>query len=453
MSNHVRGMKPASSAVFHNGTRRRKIVRPAPWIITVRASRRKASATFASTGGRPLFPRYAGPFEIAAEYEVQVHPLAQSGGADLGQLDFCGEIFPGKPQDREHVDLALFELLPAEFHGVGTARNRVGQRAFAFAQVVIACESVFHVFERSQRGTHVACRGGFLLGGAKILRSLKFTAEENRLRNPGSQTPDDGIERADRVELRGSESTRGAKHKARQARGASLVHPMKGCCETALTGDEVWPAFENLRGQTGRHAFWLSGEGTSHLKSADGVAARDDLDRADRLRPCRLRGVECILRGGGARLDLRHIKVAREPLLFPHVGELRVLLVEIESFLRVGFLLRCLDGREIRARHGGGKRLPGKFVVGFQRAAFSLRGSFFRANAAPYICLPCGAGGDAIHPALRCFIRARVEASAAAVLRSRAPEVRRVDVATDVAAKSLPLALAQSLHRDPWVER
>src|SRR5438046_7184436 len=200
MSNHVRDMKPASSAVFHNGRRRRTIVRPAPWIITVRASRRKASTTFASMGGRPLFPRYAGPFEIAAKRQVQVHAFAQAGGADLGQLDFCGEIFPGKPQDREHVDLALFELLPAEFHGVGTARNRVGQRAFAFAQVVIACESVFYVFERSQRGAHVACRGGFLLGGAKILRSLKFTAEENRLSDPGSQTPDDGIERADRVE-------------------------------------------------------------------------------------------------------------------------------------------------------------------------------------------------------------------------------------------------------------
>src|SRR5438046_1600046 len=228
---------------------------------------------FASMSGRPLFPRYAGPFEIAAKRQVQVHAFAQAGGADLGQLDFCGEIFPGKPQDREHVDLALFELLPAEFHGVGTARNRVSQRAFAFAQVVIACESVFHVFERSHRGAHVACRGGFLVGGAKILRSLKFTAEENRLSDPGSQTPDDGIERADRVELRGSESTRAAKHKARQARGASLVHPMKGCCETALTGDEVRPAFENLRGQTGRHAFWLSGEGRSHVSSASGIGA------------------------------------------------------------------------------------------------------------------------------------------------------------------------------------
>src|SRR5436309_13615559 len=340
-------MKPASYAVFHNGRRRRIIVRPAAWIITVRASRRKASATFASMGGRPLFPRYAGPFEIAAEYEVQVHPLAQSGGADLGQLDFWGEIFPGKPQGREHVDLALFELLPAEFHGVGTARNRVGQRAFAFAQVIIACESVFHVFERSQRGAYVACRGGFLLCGAKILRSLKFTAEENRLRDPGSQTPDDGIERADRVELRSSESAPGAEHKARQARGASLVHPMKGCCETALTGDEVRPAFENLRRQTGGHAFRLPGKGTSHVKPARGIATRDDLDRADCLRPCLLRGVECLLRAGGARPDLRNIKVAREPLLFAHVGELRILLVEIESFLRVGFLLRGLDGREI----------------------------------------------------------------------------------------------------------
>ena len=41
---------------------------------------------------------------------------------------------------------------------------------------------------------------------------------------------------------------------------------------------------------------------------------------------------------------------------------------------------------------------------------------------------------------------------AAAVLRSPAPEGRRINVATDVATKSLSLALAQSLHRDPRVK-
>src|SRR5216110_1921924 len=131
-----------------------------------------------------------------------------------------------------------------------------------------------------------------------------------------------------------------------------------------------------------------------------GIATRDDLDRADCLRPCLLRGVECLLRAGRARPDLRNIKVAREPLLFAHVGELRILLVEIESFLGVGFLLRRLDGGEVRARHGSGEGLPRKFVVGFQRAAFSFCGGFFRANASPHICLPCGAGGYAIYPAL-----------------------------------------------------
>ncbi len=51
------------------------------------------------------------------------------------------------------------------------------------------------------------------------------------------------------------------------------------------------------------------------------------------------------------------------------------------------------------------------------------------------------------------MIRAGVESGAAGVLRSRAPEARRIDAATDVAAKSLTLALAQALHRDPRVER
>src|SRR5207237_10309217 len=89
---------------------------------------------------------------------------------------------------------------------------------------------------------------------------------------------------------------------------------------------------------------------------------------------------------------------AREPRRCAHAGELGVLLVEIESFLRVGFLLRGLDGREVRARHGSGERLPGKFVIGFQSTAFSLGGGFLRANAPPNVGLPCGAGGDPIYP-------------------------------------------------------
>src|SRR5207249_430795 len=123
-------------------------------------------------------------------------------------------------------------------------------------------------------------------------------------------------------------------------------HPMKGRCEAALTCDEVRTAFEKLRGQTGGHAFRLPGEGTSHLKPARGIAAGDNFDRADRLRTRLLRGVERILGAGGTRLDLRHVEVAREALLFAHVGEFRILLVDTKCLLRVSFLLRGLDCRE-----------------------------------------------------------------------------------------------------------
>ena len=97
---------------------------------------------------------------------------------------------------------------------------------------------------------------------------------------------------------------------------------MKGSGEAALAGDEVRAAFEDLRGQTGGHGPRLAGEGTSHIKPAGRVAAGHDLDGADRLRPRRLCGVERILGGGGARLDLRNVEVAREALLFAHVSEL-----------------------------------------------------------------------------------------------------------------------------------
>src|SRR4030095_6450021 len=233
------------------------------------------------------------------ERQVQVHTFAEAGGTDLSELDFRSEVLPGKAQDGEHVDLALFELLPAEFHGVSTARNRVGQGALAFAQIRIAGESIFYIFECAQRGTHIACGSGFLLGGTEILRSLKFTTKENWLSDPTGETTDEGIKSADRVERRGSEPARGAKHKARQARCARLVHPTKGSGEAALARDEVWPAFEDLRRQTGGHAFRLPGKGTSHIKPAGRVAAGHHLHRAGRLRPRGPGGGEGNLAGGG----------------------------------------------------------------------------------------------------------------------------------------------------------
>jgi len=78
-------------------------------------------------------------------------------------LDFCGQVFTGETQDSEHVDLALFELLSTEFHGVGTARNRVGQRAFAFAQVVVIGQCIFDILERAQGDADILRCGGFLL--------------------------------------------------------------------------------------------------------------------------------------------------------------------------------------------------------------------------------------------------------------------------------------------------
>src|SRR4029077_9345014 len=146
--------------------------------------------------------------------------------------------------------------------------------------------------------------GGFLLGGAEILCSLKFTAKENRLRDPTGETPDECIERAAAVEVRSSDSTRGADHKAWQASSACLVYPVKSGGETTRASDEVGTAFQDLRGHTGGHGSWLTGEGTSHIEPAGRVATGDDLDGADGLRPRRLCGVQCILGGGGARLDL-----------------------------------------------------------------------------------------------------------------------------------------------------
>src|SRR5215467_9009967 len=115
---------------------------------------------------------------------------------------------------------------------------------------------------------HVTCSGGFLLGGAKILGSLQFAAEENRLSDPAGESPEKSIECPDGVEVRGSQSAAGTKHKPRQARGASLVHSMKCGSETAFAGDEIGPAFENLCRQTGGDGSRLGGERASHIKSA-----------------------------------------------------------------------------------------------------------------------------------------------------------------------------------------
>ena len=69
-----------------------------------------------------------------------------------------------------------------------------------------------------------------------------------------------GIEHTDAVELRGAHSADGADRKTRQARGAGFVHAMKRGGETALGGDHIGPAFEDLRGQTGGHGSRLAGK-------------------------------------------------------------------------------------------------------------------------------------------------------------------------------------------------
>src|SRR5437016_6487697 len=102
---------------------------------------------------------------------------------------------------------------------------------------------------------------------------------------------------------------------------------MKSGGEAALAADEIRPALEDLRGQTGGHTSWLTGEGTSHIKPSGRVAAGYHLDRADGLRPRLLCSVQCIFGGGCARLDLRHVEVARKALLRSeeHTSELQSL--------------------------------------------------------------------------------------------------------------------------------
>src|SRR3954470_10514890 len=249
---------------------------------------------------RNLFCQHARSFEITAEGEIQIHTFTEAGSADLSELDFRYEIFSGETQDGEHVDLALLELLSAERHRFSTAGNYSAKRAFAFAQIVITRECIFHFLKRAQRVAYVNRGRGFLLGGTQILRSLEFTAKENRLRDPAGETPDEGIERADPVKVRGSESTCGAEHKSREPRGTRLVYPVKRGGETALAGDEVWATFEDLRGHTGGNASWLAGERPSHIKFSGGIATGDDLNSANCLRPRGLCGVERILGGGVA---------------------------------------------------------------------------------------------------------------------------------------------------------
>src|SRR3954463_7803476 len=273
---------------------------------------------------RSLFRQHARPFEITAKSEIQIYTFAEAGSADLSELDFRYEIFSGETQDGEHVDLALLELLSAERHRLSTAGNYRAKGTFAFAQIVITRECIFHFLKRAQGVADVNRGRGFLLGGAKILRSLEFTAKENRLRDSTSKTPDEGIERADPVKVRGSEPARGAEHKARQTCSACLVYPVEGGGETALAGDEVRAAFEDLRRQTGRNTSRLAGKRTPHIKFAGRIATGDDLNSADCLRARRLRGIERILGGGGARRNLRYVEVTRKTLLFALLGEFRI---------------------------------------------------------------------------------------------------------------------------------
>ena len=63
----------------------------------------------------------ASSLKIPAESQVQIYAFAQAGSADLCELDFRGKVFPSQAQHSKHIDLPLFQLLPAEFNRVGAA--------------------------------------------------------------------------------------------------------------------------------------------------------------------------------------------------------------------------------------------------------------------------------------------------------------------------------------------
>src|SRR5262249_24203924 len=199
---------------------------------------------------------------------------------------------------------------------------------------------IFHLSERAQRVSHVTRSGGLLFGSAEIDCRLKFAAEKNRLSDSCSESPKDRVERADPIELRGSEPARGTEHKSWQPCRASLMHSMKSGGEAALAGDEIRQSLKDLCGHAGRYASRLAGKGSSHIKFAGGIMAGDDFDRADCLRSHLLRRVKSILSTGGTGFDLRHVEIARETVLFLYVCELRILIVNIQRRLRIGFLLR-----------------------------------------------------------------------------------------------------------------
>src|SRR5262245_53186883 len=96
---------------------------------------------------------------------------------------------------------------------------------------------------------------------------------------------------------------------------------MKCGSEAALACNKVGPAFENLRRQTCGHSSRLAGERTSRVKTAGRIMAGDNFDRANRLRSHCLRCIKRILGAGSARLDLRHVELAREAVLLLYIRE------------------------------------------------------------------------------------------------------------------------------------
>ena len=226
--------------------------------------------------------------------------------------------------------------------------------------------------------------------------------------------------------------------KARQSRGARFVHAMKRGGETALGGDQIGPAFEHLRGQTGGHGSRLTREGAARRESAGGIMAGDDFDRADGLRARRLRDVERILRAGGARLDLREVEVAREALLFAHVGELQ----------STPGRARAFPARSLpvaRLRWWRNKRAPRRRRATAGRIRSRLRARRFRPARRPFSSargptrqLPTPRRCRGHRPsAARMNPRCVSLAAAAAVIDSRdAAEARRIDAATEVATQA-----------------
>ena len=157
------------------------------------------------------------------------------------------------------------------------------QDLLALARGDLGGQGAFHFAEGAQAHGGVLGDRLFLLGGPNLDLRLERAASEDRREQAGADVPDRIVVILQHEQLARDRAEAGRQRDHRQAGRLGLANPVERDRHAPLRGDHVGAPLEQLRWQPGRDRGRETRQPRRRSRGGRGVAAEQELERANRL--------------------------------------------------------------------------------------------------------------------------------------------------------------------------